>query len=108
MKCLEFQRRRGDSRKFVIKAEILFTICQFAGISSPGFHMQDEMQELGTKHVKVKCAAYVPPFFWHCLSLFPSRTAYWFFPYYQRIHFERIKEAFLCPGSEYPDIKIMH
>lgn len=59
MKCLEFQRRRGDSRKFVIKAEILFTT-QFAGISSPGFHMLDEMQELGTKLIKVKCAA---PFF---------------------------------------------
>lgn len=57
MKCLEFQRRRGDSRKFVIKAEILFTTPQFAGISNPGFHMLDEMQEVGTKHLKVKCAA---------------------------------------------------
>lgn len=66
MQCLEFQRRRGDSRKFVIKAEILFTTPQFEGISSsPGFHMLEEMQELGTKHFKVKCAANVLPFLWH-------------------------------------------
>lgn len=62
MKCLEFQRRRGDSRKFVIKAEILFTPPQFAGISNPGFHMLDEMQEVGTKALKGEVQQML--FFW--------------------------------------------
>lgn len=36
-KRLEFQRRRGDSRKFIIKAEIFFTTPQFGIISSSHF-----------------------------------------------------------------------
>lgn len=114
MKCLEFQRRKGDSRKFIIKAEIFSTTSQFVVIFSSHFRTLDfaccgRCCNLA-QCLKVKCAANLILLLALAFSFLLSVTAYVFFiPCYQtKILFRRMKVCFLWPGIDYFDTKILY